>query len=311
MAPRMTRTLKRRERRERRGPPGGRARELARRCAWQMSDWTYSSGWAASLFHRVGLQGSIATREHRFELPRAAGSSPIRMVFASDFHAGPLTHPAILDEACRAIAGARPELLLLGGDFVYRRARDVDVLAERLSCLSAPLGIYAVLGNHDYLGAEEHIIRRLTDAGIEVLVNRSARLQAPHDDVWICGLDDPIYGAPDADASLDGAEGTRIVLMHAPDGLLELDDERFDLALCGHTHGGQVALPFGLPIVVPTGRLNRRYPHGVHAGVSPGGKLLVSRGIGCSGVPFRLFASPEIHLCTLVPAASATPRPSV
>jgi uncharacterized protein len=304
MAPRMTQTRERRERRERRGPPGGPARVFARRCAWRVSDWTYSSGWAATLFHRLGLQGRIATREHRFEVPRVEGSPPIRMVFASDFHAGPMTHPALLDEACRAIASARPELLLLGGDFVYRRSRDVDMLAERLACLSAPLGIYAVLGNHDYLGAEEHIIRKLSDAGIEVLVNRSVRLPAPHDDVWICGLDDPIYGAPDADAAVDGADGTRIILMHAPDGLLELQRERFDLALCGHTHGGQVALPFGLPIVMPTGRLNRRYPHGVHAEVAEGANLLVSRGVGCSGVPFRLFARPEIHLCTLLAATS-------
>jgi uncharacterized protein len=311
MAPRMTQTLERRERRERRGPPGGQTRAFVRRCAWRVSDWTYSSGWAATLFHRMGLQGRIATRQHRFELSRSRESPPIRMVFASDFHAGPLTHPALLDDACRAIASARPELLLLGGDFVYRRARDVDVLAERLSCLSAPLGIYAVLGNHDYLGAEEHIIRKLSDAGIDVLVNRSVRLQPPHDDVWICGLDDPIYGAPDAESSLVDADGARIVLMHAPDGLLELEDERFDLALCGHTHGGQVALPFGLPIVVPTGRLNRRYPHGVHARVAAEANLLVSRGIGCSGVPFRLFATPEIHLCTLVSATSDTASPGV
>ena len=281
----------------RRGPPGGRARNLLRRCAWTLADWTYRAGWLASVAHRAGLQGNVVTRTHSFALPRPSDAPALRMVFASDFHAGPLTHPSVLDSACRAIAAARPDLLLLGGDFVFRRSHDVDVLAARLGCIEAPLGRFAVLGNHDYLGEDQHIVDRLHAAGITVLDNRSCRLAPPHDDLWVCGLDDPIYGNPDASAALADAIGTRIVLMHAPDGLLQLRDTRFELALCGHTHGGQVALPFGVPIVLPTGRLNRRYPHGEFT--TDSGRLLVSRGIGCSGVPVRLFAQPEIHLCEL------------
>ena len=167
-----------------------------------------------------------------------------------------------------------------------------------LGQLDPPLGTYAVLGNHDYMGDEEHIARALGEAGITVLVNENIRLPVPHEEVSICGLDDPIYGAPDADATLAGSSATRIVLMHAPDGLLALGDARFDLALCGHVHGGQIALPFGVPIVVPRGRLSRRYSRGEYR-LRNGGRLLVSRGIGCSSLPIRLFSSPEIHLCTL------------
>ncbi|HYD51385.1 MAG TPA: metallophosphoesterase [Gemmatimonadaceae bacterium] len=291
----------------RRGPPGGRARAFARRCVWQLSDWTYGSGLATRLAQRLGLQGRLAVREHEFTIDRMAGQAPIRMVFASDFHAGPVTDPSLLDEACRAIAAAGPQLLLLGGDFVYRRARDVDVLARRLGDIDAPLGKFAVLGNHDYLGEEEHIVERLGAAGVQVLVNESARLPAPHDDVFVCGLDDPIYGAPDIASTLHGVRGRRILLMHAPDGLLQLGEEEwFNLALCGHTHGGQVALPFGIPLVLPAGRLNRRFSNGVYEGrrgwLRGNGPLLVSRGIGCSSVPVRLFAAPEIHVCTLRPA---------
>lgn len=291
-------------RRERRRIPDGTYHpSLAKRIKWQLSDWTYRHGWAAELAHRVGLQRGVARREHRFELPRAPGKAALRMVFASDFHAGPLTHPALIDEACRAIAAAAPDLLLLGGDFVYRRARDVDVLAQRLSALAPPLGTFAVIGNHDTLGDERHIIARLERAGVTVLVNQNVQLAAPHDDLWVCGLDDPVCGTPDAAAALDGATGTRLVLMHAPDGLLALDGHRFELALCGHTHGGQVALPFGIPIVVPEGRLSRRYSGGEYALPDRGARLLVSRGIGCSGVPVRLFAQPEVHVCELLPAA--------
>jgi len=297
----MTSTRQARERR--RTLDGTYHPSLGKRIRWRLSDWTYRHGWAAELAHRVGLQRGVAVRQHTFELPRAAGKPTLRMVFASDFHAGPLTHPALIDEACRAIAAAAPDLLLLGGDFVYRRARDVDVLAQRLGALAPPLGTFGVIGNHDTLGDQRHIVARLERAGVTMLVNRNVQLPAPHDDVWVCGLDDPVFGVPDAVAALEGATGTRLLLMHAPDGLLALEGHRFDLALCGHTHGGQVALPFGIPIVLPKGRLSRRYSAGEYALPQRDARLLVSRGIGCSGVPVRLFAQPEVHVCALLPAA--------
>lgn len=294
--------------RDRRRHPG-RARTFARRCAWTLSDWTYRSGWTATLASRLGLQGTVRIRHHHLALPRRAGAPPLRVVFASDFHAGPLTHPAVIDGACRAIARARPDLLLLGGDFVYRRARDVDVLAERLSAIEAPLGRFAVLGNHDYLGEDTHIVRRLEAAGVELLTNRHARLAAPHDDVVVVGLDDSLVGEPDAARALDGADGTRLVLMHTPDGLLDLGDAPFHLACCGHTHGGQVALPFGIPLVLPAGRLVRRFSRGLYTLPDRGdARLLVSRGIGCSGVPVRVFAWPEVHVLELSGGATDAVR---
>ena len=100
---------------------------------------------------------------------------------------------------------------------------------------------------------------------------------------------------------MSGVAGTTIVLMHSPDGLDAIGDRPFDLALCGHTHGGQVALPWGTPLLVPGGHLNRTYCAGRFA-VGPGGKstLLVSRGVGCSTIPVRMFATPEVHLCLIV-----------
>jgi predicted MPP superfamily phosphohydrolase len=86
--------------------------------------------------------------------------------------------------------------------------------------------------------------------------------------------------------------------MHAPSGLLDLGPERFHLALCGHTHGGQIALPGGVPILVPWGALSRQYARGRFE-LSDGATLIVSVGIGCVVVPFRLFSKPEIVICTL------------
>jgi hypothetical protein len=96
---------------------------------------------------------------------------------------------------------------------------------------------------------------------------------------------------------MDGAEGTRVVLMHSPDGVRAIGDRAFHLALCGHTHGGQVRLPWGPPLIVPRGRLSRRYASGrFELGART---LLVSHGVGCSGVPVRTFAPPEVHLCLI------------
>jgi predicted MPP superfamily phosphohydrolase len=105
---------------------------------------------------------------------------------------------------------------------------------------------------------------------------------------------------PRGDLALDRAGERRIVLMHSPEGLKSIGGRHFDLALCGHTHGGQIALPWGAPVFVPGGSLNRRYHRGRYevGGTRPR-TLLVSRGVGCSTLPVRLFAAPEVHLCLI------------
>ena len=104
---------------------------------------------------------------------------------------------------------------------------------------------------------------------------------------------------------MNGAGDIRILLMHSPSGLLDLNGERFDLAMCGHTHGGQIALPGGIPIVVPHGRLSRRYSRGRFE-LPEDQTLIVSVGLGCVLLPLRVFAQPEIVLCEV--AAGGGPR---
>lgn len=228
------------------------------------------------------------------------------IAYASDFHAGATTNPALLRAACAALRAAAPDVLLLGGDFVTHDPSAVDALAAELGSLPAPLGRFAVLGNHDWWAGAPRVVQGLEAAGITVLVNQSARLPAPFDGVWICGLDDHWSGRPDAAAAVAGADGIRVMLMHAPSGLLDLGHERFDVALCGHTHGGQIALPGGIPIVVPFGPLSRRYCRGRFS-LGDGRTLIVSVGLGCVVVPFRLFAAPEILVCQLT--APLPPEP--
>lgn len=265
----------------------------------------FAGGWGARLTFPLGLEGHVRVESHVFPVPRPPGASrPLRIGFASDFHAGSTTHPALLAEACRALAEMRPDLLLLGGDFVAFDAEEVDELVPLLARIPAPLGRYAVLGNHDLTADRAYVSTALERAGIELLTNRSVRLPAPYDDLSLCGLDDPTFGAPRADLAFDGASETRLVLMHSPDGLLAIGDRRFEIAFCGHTHGGQIALPTGHALVVPWGRLSRRFSRGTFE-LRDSARLLVSRGVGCTSVPLRLFAAPQVHSCVILPAVAA------
>jgi predicted MPP superfamily phosphohydrolase len=222
------------------------------------------------------------------------------VAFAADFHAGATTDERLLLDACRALAAFEPDLVLLGGDFVSVRASYIDRLAPLLAAIRAPLGKLAVLGNHDLRADSATVLRGLSDAGVRVLDNEPLRLPEPFDDVTICGVTDATRGNPRPDLAIDGVAGTRVVLMHSPEGLRAIGDRAFDLALCGHTHGGQVSLPWGTPILMSGGSLNRRYASGLFKlDGAPARKLLVTNGVGCSTAPVRLFAVPEVHLCLI------------
>jgi uncharacterized protein len=258
-------------------------------------------GFFAKWSYRFGLHGKLRVTSHEIRLPREkALVAPLLLAFASDFHAGPTTHPELFANLIDEVNRQRPDVLLLGGDFVSSKADQVDVLSEALSRCAPPLGKYAVLGNHDLWTDDRHIAHRLTTAGVQVLINRSTSLPAPFDSVSICGIDDPWTGSPDATMTFEGARPIRIFLSHSPDGLLLLGEQRFDLGFAGHTHGGQVALPNGTPIIDAGGPLSRTYSRGRFE-ITGKGPLIVSRGIGCSSLPIRINSDPELILCNLLP----------
>jgi predicted MPP superfamily phosphohydrolase len=260
--------------------------------------------WPARLAVRLGVSTEVGVERHELTVPQALGEGrALRIAFATDFHVGPITPRELLSNAVRALANESPDLLLLGGDFVSLRPEGAEFIAERLATVPAPLGRYAVLGNHDHWAGASAVAARLAAAGIEVLVNRSVRLPAPFDRVSVCGLDDHTSGQPDATGAFAGAGPLRLLLMHAPSGLLDLGEQPFAVAFCGHTHGGQIALPGGLPIVVPHGALSRRYSGGRYD-LAEDRTMFVSRGIGCSGLPLRLNARPSVLVCTLRGASS-------
>ena len=260
----------------------------------------YRGDWPAKLWGLVPGACDVDLVAHRIAmLPEGARS--LRVGFVSDLHVGPTTPERLLDNAFAHLASAQLDVLLLGGDYVFLDAdeRAIDALAARIGAVSAARKL-AVLGNHDLWTRHELLERSFAAAGVEVLVNRSTAL-APEGEVTVVGLDDPWTGAPDAARAFEGTGDAAavIVLCHSPNGLplaqAAQGGRAPTLYVCGHTHGGHIATPWG-PLIVP-GRLGRQYPSGLH---STGDlTLYVSRGVGGVELPVRAYARPEVVVFTL------------
>lgn len=274
-------------------PLAGRGRHYTR--ARHVVEWTlanlYRGNWPAKAVQALGLQAPIRVREHTVVAPRYVGP-PVRIAFASDLHAGPTTHPAVLDDAFAVLARLRADAILLGGDYVFLSAAHIDQIASRLARVPRPpLGMFAVMGNHDLWADDAAIARALEGAGARVLVNERVELGG----IALVGLDDPWTGVRVPPPFRDD-DAARVLLVHAPEAMIDLH-ARFDVALCGHTHGGHIALPGGIPILVP-GPASRRFAHGRYE-LDDGRCVIVSRGVGSTEVALRLNADPDILLVTI------------
>jgi uncharacterized protein len=271
---------------------------LARHIFEQLLLRAFGSRWVSNIHHTAGLHPPLRVWSERIAIPELRGLPPLRIILASDLHAGPMTHPSVLESACRAIAELRPDLLLLGGDFVSWHQRYIADLAPLLGAIPARHGRYAVVGNHDLWADDVPIVRALGQQGVETLINAEVRLPAPYGHVRLYGMDDPTAGDPRPPGALPAGEA-RLVLMHAPEGMAHLRAEQYQLALAGHTHGGQIALPGGYPIGLPPGSYSHRYAAGRFT-MAGGRTLLVSRGVGYGDFTARWNAPADILACTLV-----------
>lgn len=240
----------------------------------------------------------------------------MRIAQLSDIHLDVYTEPFFLHHAVDRINQLNPDAVLLTGDFVTgikgshrlpALGRFTDATAWQcagiLKKLQCPLR-YAVLGNHDVHVGAEAVVEALTDNGITLLRNAYSPIERGGGRFWLVGLDDPLEGNPDPDlaipASVRNIPHEPVVLMcHGPDYVDDLltfpGGQSVSLMLSGHTHGGQIRLPFIGPLALPT--LGKKYVEGWFRF----GKLQlhVNRGLGTVGVPFRFDCPPEISLLTL------------
>lgn len=248
----------------------------------------------------LGLPREGVRKWHeRIALPKPLGQrNRMRMAFASDLHAGKMTPTGTITAACEALMEASPDLILLGGDFVCSLAEEMELIVPILRRLRAPCGVYAVMGNHDHGADAVGITSQLEAVGIHVLCNRSVHLADPFSNVLLVGLDDHLGGQPCAAQAEWDASCATILLIHQPSGLLDAGDRPFDVALAGHTHGGQITLPGGLAPVAASGPLSRMYQAGRYA-LAKGQVLCVSVGVGQSLLPFRLGPRTEVLIVDL------------
>ena len=275
-----------------------------------------SVGWRATWSRRRVLSASaavavgalagagIATSRHvvteRRTVVLPGLTRPLRAVFLVDLHYGPLVDAAAVAGWTALARAWSPDLVLWGGDLVDRAVSDdVAPLLAEVERLRAPLGAYAVLGNHDRaaFGSETSgFVDRLTTGGVRVLTNDSARVR---DDLVVAGVDDLIKGRPDLAAALAGRTpgAATILLSHNPDVLPDVPAD-VGLTLAGHTHGGQICLPGGVPIVTSS-RYGLRFARGWIDGPALG---YVSRGLGFGWIPVRAYCPPELTVLDLLPS---------
>jgi predicted MPP superfamily phosphohydrolase len=200
-----------------------------------------------------------------------------------------------------------PDLVVLTGDFVTaptlgdvrKAALSAEPCARLLRQMTAPYGLWAVLGNHDEGTDHKHVTRALQAENIQVLANQSQAIERDGARVWLAGVNDVLSKTADLAKTLRRVpEGESVILLaHEPDFADEASKFPIDLQLSGHSHGGQVRVPLLPPLYLP--EMARKYVWGTyHVGPLT---LYTNAGLGTIGVPLRFNCPPEITLLTLRP----------
>jgi len=205
-------------------------------------------------------------------LPLNEAGDNFRLAVLSDIHIG--SGGKGMERWRRALASAekeRPDAILLVGDYVTSHA-GIPALQKAFRNIRAPLGVYAVLGNHDHWAGSKAITGILEQQGIHVLTNRAVRLRKGNGELWIVGIDDLWTGKPNWQEAFRGVprNAAIVLLSHNPDAAITPYRERADLILSGHTHGGQMWLPLARVLarvfdfaLIPHSEYGSRYPHGL------------------------------------------------
>jgi predicted MPP superfamily phosphohydrolase len=229
-----------------------------------------------------------------------------RIAQISDIHLDEFTEPLFLERVVRHVNALHADLVVLTGDFVTHGSltflngeHAAHRCAEILSTLTCPLR-YACLGNHDVSVNAPLVISSLSENGIPVLVDEHVPIERNGSRFWLCAVNDPSTTNPRLELAVPSQpDGPVILMAHEPDYAdLVFAHPRgrlVDVMLSGHTHGGQIRLPFLGPLVLPP--MGRIYPEGLFRIGKM--QLYVNRGIGAVGIPFRLNCPPEITLFTL------------
>ncbi len=243
----------------------------------------------------------IQVNSLQLTLPHLASEfNGYKIVQISDIHVNKWMTPARLNRIVRLVNQQKPDLIAATGDFVTRRQqRFIPNLNATISQLSAKDGIFGVLGNHDYYVNPKEVEKILAQNNITNLKNTFYTLQRGDAKLYIAGVDDIFFGQDRLDLVLENLpnDGAAILLAHEPDFADKSKvTGRFDLQLSGHSHAGQIRVPFLRPLVLPT--LGKKYYSGLYQLGDM--KLYTNRGLGMTGFHLRFNCRPEITVFNLI-----------
>lgn len=217
----------------------------------------------------------------------------LRIGFLTDLHRSATVSHDMIARAVALVMEHAPDLIVIGGDYVTNRDRRyVRPAAEALTGLSAPHGVFAVLGNHD---DDRDVPAALSAVGFEVLRDERTQIKIRGETVDIAGIRYWTHRVADITRVLKGASPTLMLLAHTPKRLIEATALSVPLLLCGHTHGGQIVLP-GVGAVAA-----REFPVVAGSERRENTTVFVSRGVGTVYVPVRLNCPPEVAILSIQP----------
>lgn len=253
------------------------------------------AGLGGTAVFQYGSRHRLEVRKESLTLPKWKADG-FRVGFLSDFHVHSKVQIEPALEAMRLVVTERPDVILMGGDYLNasKSLPHVESFLRQIETNRIPT--YTVLGNHDFWSGDvAGLIGRLGDSSVKLLRNEVVEV----DGVTINGIDDGIQGKDRHDRLEKRHDsGSILAVFHEPD-FVDRVDSRVSLMLAGHSHGGQVCLPFGKPLNLPRGA--RTYWDGFYPNANV--PLFVSRGVGMTGPQVRAFCRPDVSILTLRGAA--------
>jgi uncharacterized protein len=272
--------------------------KVAMKCRAQRLETGASAPWLVD-YYRYRQPGWFTLEQLSLELPGFPPSArPLTIGQLSDLHVSAAIPPYLVEEAAQALNAQRPDAIVITGDFVTFGPLYLEAAARSVAGLKAPLGVYAILGNHDYWCGARRLTRLLEARGIEVLINATRRLPLEGGGLWLVGLDDALLGKPDLVGALHDVpdDEARVLLVHEPDFADLAAGYGIPLQLSGHSHGGQIRHGDGV-LALP--KMGRRYVRGLQQVEGSDMLVYTNRGIGTAGPPLRVNSPPEITMLTL------------
>ena len=227
---------------------------------------------------------------------------PLKILQISDIHRGPYVSEEHIRKLVNLCNHLSPDIVVITGDFISKKKENAASCAQALSGLKSRMGIFGVMGNHDYWAqGKVDVVSVLQSAGIRMFKNGNIKL---FDNVWLIGIDDNWAGKPDIPAAFSGVpeNAVRIVITHTPKIFPKIRDMNV-FAMVGHTHGGQYNIPF-VPRKYLPGLLGWEYIKGWYT--EGNSRMYVNRGIGMIAAPVRFCCRPEITVYSCGPVKSAT-----